>query len=64
MYRSGGVLQVPWRSWKEAQTNLQGMLTMRHVTPFREVAQSLLTTLSEAGDTLELNQNAGVMVLS
>ena len=33
--------------------NLQGMLMMLHVAPFREVAQGLLTTLSVTGDTLE-----------
>jgi len=38
---------------EEAQMNLQGMLTMRHVTPFRDRAQELLGLLSETGDTLE-----------
>jgi dynein heavy chain len=38
---------------EEAQMNLQGMLTMRHVTPFRERAQELLQQLSETSDTLE-----------
>ena len=38
---------------EEAQMNLQAMLTMRHVTPFRERAQELLQTLSETSDTLE-----------
>ena len=33
--------------------NLQAMLTMRHVTPFRERAQELLQALSETSDTLE-----------
>ena len=38
---------------EEAQMNLQAMLTMRHVAPFRELAQGLLQTLSETSDTLE-----------
>ena len=38
---------------EEAQMNLQAMLTMRHVTPFRERAQDLLQSLSETSDTLE-----------
>lgn len=38
---------------EEAQMNLQGMLTMRHVTPFRERAQETLQLLSETSDTLE-----------
>ena len=38
---------------EEAQMNLQGMLTMRHVAPFRERAQELLSTLSETSETLE-----------
>lgn len=38
---------------EEAQMTLQGMLTMRHVAPFRERAQDLLQTLSETSDTLE-----------
>jgi dynein heavy chain len=38
---------------EEAQMNLQGMLTMRHVTPFREEAQALLGKLSETSDVLE-----------
>jgi dynein heavy chain len=38
---------------EEAQMNLQGMLTMRHVTPFREEAQALLGKLSEISDVLE-----------
>ena len=38
---------------EEAQMNLQAMLTMRHVTPFRERAQELLQLLSETSDTLE-----------
>lgn len=38
---------------EEAQMNLQAMLTMRHVAPFRERAQELLQSLSETSDTLE-----------
>jgi len=38
---------------EEAQMNLQGMLTMRHVAPFRERAQELLQVLSDTSDTLE-----------
>jgi len=38
---------------EEAQMNLQAMLTMRHVGPFRERAQELLQLLSETSDTLE-----------
>ena len=37
---------------EEAQMNLQAMLTMRHVTPFRDRAQELLQALSETSDTL------------
>lgn len=38
---------------EEAQMILQGMLTMRHVMPFRERAQNQLQLLSETSDTLE-----------
>lgn len=38
---------------EEAQMNLQTMLSMRHVAPFREEAQSELQTLSDTSDTLE-----------
>lgn len=38
---------------EEAQMNLQAFLTMRHVAPFRDRAQELLQTLSDASDTLE-----------
>ena len=38
---------------EESQMNLQTMLTMRHVSPFRNVAQGLLGSLSETSDTLE-----------
>ena len=38
---------------EEAQMNLQTMLTMRHIAPFRNLARDLLKTLSEASDTLE-----------
>ena len=38
---------------EEAQMNLQTLLTMRHVAPFRNVAQELLGSLSETSDTLE-----------
>ena len=38
---------------EEAQMTLQGMLTMRHVAPFREFASELLTSLSETGENLE-----------
>ena len=38
---------------EEAQMNLQTMLTMRHVTPFRNLAQELLGQLSDTSDTLE-----------
>lgn len=38
---------------EEAQMTLQGMLTMRHVSPFRDRAQELLQDLSETSDTLE-----------
>ena len=39
---------------EESQMNLQTMLTMRHVTPFKALAQSLLGSLCETSDTLEL----------
>jgi dynein heavy chain len=38
---------------EDAQMNLQAMLTMRHVVPFRAEAQQLLASLSETSDTLE-----------
>jgi len=38
---------------EESQMNLQTMLTMRHVTPFRPMASELLGSLSETSDTLE-----------
>jgi len=38
---------------EEAQMNLQTMLTMRHVAPFRNLAQELLGQLSDTSDTLE-----------
>ena len=38
---------------EEAQMNLQTVLTMRHVAPFRNDAQELLGSLSETSDTLE-----------
>lgn len=38
---------------EDAQMNLQTVLTMRHVAPFRKVAQDLLGSLSETSDTLE-----------
>ena len=39
---------------EESQMNLQTMLTMRHVTPFKALAQELLGSLCETSDTLEL----------
>jgi len=39
---------------EEAQMNLQTMLTMRHVKPFREETQDALSSLSDTSDTLEL----------
>lgn len=38
---------------EEAQMNLTTILTMRHVTPFRTLAQELLQSLSETSETLE-----------
>ena len=38
---------------EEAQMNLQAMLTMRHVAPFKVEATELLKLLSETADTLE-----------
>eukprot|EP00935_MAST-01C_sp_MAST-1C-sp1_P000949 g949.t1 len=38
---------------EDAEMNLQTMLTMRHVTPFREEAQEKLNQLSETTETLE-----------
>ncbi|KAL7543927.1 hypothetical protein ACHAXR_013293, partial [Thalassiosira sp. AJA248-18] len=38
---------------EESQMNLQTVLTMRHVAPFRNIAQELLGSLSETSDTLE-----------
>lgn len=39
---------------EESQMNIQTMLTMRHITPFRALAQELLGSLCETSDTLEL----------
>jgi dynein heavy chain len=39
---------------EESQMNLQTMLTMRHVAPFRALAQDILGSLCETSDTLEL----------
>ena len=39
---------------EESQMNLQTMLTMRHVAPFRTVTQNLLGSLCETSDSLEL----------
>lgn len=39
---------------EEAQLNLQSLLAMRHVVPFRETAVAQLTALSDTTDTLEL----------
>ena len=39
---------------EEDQMNLQTMLTMRHVTPFKPQAVELLKTLSDTSETLEL----------
>jgi dynein heavy chain len=38
---------------EESQMSLQGMLTMRHVGPFHDEAQSLLDKLSDTSETLE-----------
>ena len=38
---------------EESMANLNQMLTMKHVKPFREDAENLLTTLSDVNDTLE-----------
>ncbi|GMH89960.1 hypothetical protein TrVE_jg7050 [Triparma verrucosa] len=38
---------------EESQMNVQTMLTMRHVAPFRERAQESLASLSETSETLE-----------
>lgn len=38
---------------EETQMNLQTMLSMRHVAPFREVAQQKLEQLSDTSETLE-----------
>ncbi|OQS05067.1 dynein heavy chain, outer arm [Thraustotheca clavata] len=39
---------------EEAQLQLQGMLSLRHVVPFRDLVQAKLTQLSETADVLEL----------
>ena len=38
---------------EDTQMNSQTLLTMRHVAPFRNIAQELLGLLSETSDTLE-----------
>eukprot|EP00936_MAST-01D_sp_MAST-1D-sp1_P000393 g393.t1 len=49
---SGFVLVI--EELEDAQLQLQGMLSMRHVTPFREPCTDTLTELSNTVDTLEL----------
>lgn len=39
---------------EECQMNLQTMFTVRHVSPFRALAQEVLSALCETSDTLEL----------
>ncbi|KDO29332.1 hypothetical protein SPRG_05868 [Saprolegnia parasitica CBS 223.65] len=39
---------------EEAQLQLQGMLSLRHVVPFKDLVQAKLTQLSETADVLEL----------
>lgn len=46
----GGVID----DLEEAQLNLQSLLSIRHVGPFREAVSSLHTALSDTADTLEL----------
>lgn len=46
----GGIVE----DLEESQLALQTMLSMRHVTPFREETQLKLTTLSDTSDFLEL----------
>jgi dynein heavy chain len=46
---TGGVIE----ELEESQLQCQTMLTMRHVKPFREDVQALLTRLSDTSDTLE-----------
>lgn len=43
----------PLRFSSLLQMNLQTMLSMRHVAPFREEAQNELQVLSDTSDTLE-----------
>jgi dynein heavy chain len=38
---------------EESEMNMQTMLTMRHVAPFREEAQELLAKLSDSAETLD-----------
>jgi dynein heavy chain len=46
---------------EEAQMQLQTMLTMRHVTPFRERAQAKLGQLSDTSETLEKWQQVQIL---
>ena len=39
---------------EEAQLQLQSLLSIRHVSPFRDDVQKFLTTLSDTADTLEM----------
>lgn len=39
---------------EEAQLQLQSLLSIRHVAPFREDVQKFLTVLSDTADTLEM----------
>ena len=65
-YRKGRNIQIlqgtagAMEELEEAQMNLQAMLTMRHVAPFRDRAQELLQTLSETSDTLERWVKVGI----
>jgi dynein heavy chain len=46
---TGGIVE----ELEECMMNLSAMLTMRHVAPFRSIAQGLLGSLSDTSDTLE-----------
>eukprot|EP00485_Elphidium_margaritaceum_P015545 CAMPEP_0202728930 /NCGR_PEP_ID=MMETSP1385-20130828/185872_1 /ASSEMBLY_ACC=CAM_ASM_000861 /TAXON_ID=933848 /ORGANISM="Elphidium margaritaceum" /LENGTH=4770 /DNA_ID=CAMNT_0049395183 /DNA_START=131 /DNA_END=14440 /DNA_ORIENTATION=- len=49
----GNVVNDVIEKLEESMANLNQMLTMKHVKPFREDAESLLSTLSDVNDILE-----------
>ena len=49
----GSIVNELIEKLEESMANLNQMLTMKHVKPFREDAEELLSTLSDVNDILE-----------